>query len=192
MADIRVVGMLSGEGTTVESLVRGGIERSVPIKVVGLVADKACNGITRMTSKYKIPGYIIPFRKDAREAWNHELVRGLDALRPDLICLAGFMHILGRNIVDRYMLRILNIHPGPLPLLAGKDPQKRAIEMGLKSTGNTVHIVTEKVDDDSHILATDTMNIEGMAIEHVCAFMTTAGHATYREAIWRWIKDYDT
>ena len=57
----------------------------------------------------------------------------------DLICLAGFMQILGAFIVNMYKLRILNIHPSLLPSFKGLNAQKQAINAGVKVSGCTVH-----------------------------------------------------
>lgn len=99
------------------------------------------------------------------------------------------MRILGPETVQAYKGKILNIHPGHLPLLAGKDPQKKAIALGLSQTGNTVHVVTGKVDDDSDVLATDTIDIPSdTTLEDLCYRLTLCGHITYKRAIWNWIQ----
>jgi len=69
-----------------------------------------------------------------------------------LICLAGFMRILGKDFVRRYRGRILNIHPALLPSFPGLDAQRQAVEYGVKYSGCTVHFVDEGVDTGPIIL----------------------------------------
>jgi phosphoribosylglycinamide formyltransferase 1 len=69
-----------------------------------------------------------------------------------LICLAGFMHILGEFIVNMYKHRILNIHPSLLPSFKGLNAQKQAIDAGVKVSGCTVHFVDTSVDNGPIIL----------------------------------------
>lgn len=160
----------------------------IPGRVKVVVTDGACLAVDKAIL-HKIPVFIIPMFMN-RERWNRMIVESLSKLDIDLICLAGFMKILGREVVSSYTNKIINLHPGLLPLLAGKDPQRRALEMKLKTTGNTIHIVTEVVDV-GEILETDCVLIEeGETEESLSAKLKDIGHATYIKAIQRWYKDY--
>lgn len=69
-----------------------------------------------------------------------------------IICLAGFMQILGPHIVDLYKYRILNIHPSLLPSFKGLYAQKQALDAGVKVSGCTVHFVDSTIDTGPIIL----------------------------------------
>lgn len=69
-----------------------------------------------------------------------------------LICLAGFMQILGPDVINIYKNRILNIHPSLLPSFKGLHAQKQAIDAGVKVSGCTVHFVDQYVDHGPIIL----------------------------------------
>ncbi len=69
-----------------------------------------------------------------------------------IICLAGFMQILGPHIVDLYKYRILNIHPSLLPSFKGLHAQKQALDAGVKVSGCTVHFVDSTIDTGPIIL----------------------------------------
>ena len=75
------------------------------------------------------------------------MIAKLDAARPDIICLAGFMRILTPGFVQHYQGRMLNIHPSLLPKYKGLHTHKRALEAGEAQHGCTVHLVTPELDD---------------------------------------------
>lgn len=85
------------------------------------------------------------FRGD-REAFEAALTAALDAVHPDVICLAGFMRILTPGFAARWAGRMLNIHPSLLPAYPGLDTHARALAAGDSEAGCTVHEVTEELD----------------------------------------------
>lgn len=86
------------------------------------------------------------FGKD-RKAFEAALHAVLEEATPDIVCLAGFMRILGADFIDRYEGRMLNIHPSLLPKYKGLHTHARALEAGDAEHGCTVHEVTAKLDD---------------------------------------------
>lgn len=87
-----------------------------------------------------------PFKGD-REAFQAALNEQLDAVQPDILCLAGFMRVLTESFVAPWEGRMLNIHPSLLPKYKGLHTHARALEAGDKEHGCTVHLVTPKLDD---------------------------------------------
>jgi len=81
-----------------------------------------------------------------RESFDAELARVIDGFEPDLVVLAGFMRILTPAFTARYEGRMLNIHPSLLPSFPGLHTHQRAIDMGCKVAGCTVHFVTAELD----------------------------------------------
>jgi phosphoribosylglycinamide formyltransferase-1 len=86
-----------------------------------------------------------PFGKD-RAAFEAELARHLDAARPDILCLAGFMRILTPGFICRYEGRMLNIHPSLLPKYPGLHTHARALAAHDTEAGCTIHEVTAALD----------------------------------------------
>jgi len=82
----------------------------------------------------------------SREAFDERLASEIDAFAPDLVVLAGFMRILTPAFTARYEGRMLNIHPSLLPSFPGLHTHQRAIDMGCKVAGCTVHFVTAELD----------------------------------------------
>lgn len=81
-----------------------------------------------------------------REAFDAALMAAIDAHRPALVVLAGFMRILTPGFVEHYAGRLLNIHPSLLPAFPGLHTHRRAIEAGCKFAGASVHQVTAELD----------------------------------------------
>ncbi len=117
-----------------------------PVLVVSNVADAGglakaeAMGINTAVVDHK------PFKGD-RAAFEDALSDVLQQARPDIICLAGFMRILGEDFVSRWEGRMLNIHPSLLPKYKGLNTHARAIEAGDKEAGCSVHLVTASLDD---------------------------------------------
>ena len=89
----------------------------------------------------------VPHRNFAsREAFDAALLQCIDAYAPQLVVLAGFMRILTTDFVAHYAGRLINIHPSLLPAFPGMRTHQRAIDMGCKVAGTTVHQVTAELD----------------------------------------------
>jgi len=86
--------------------------------------------------------------------YDKALVLKLKEFSIDLICLAGYMRILGEEVIQTFEKKIINMHPSLLPAFPGLNPQKQAINHGVKFSGCTVHFVDLGVDSGPIILQT--------------------------------------
>ena len=119
-----------------------------------------------------------PFRGD-RAAFGCALTERLESVRPDIICLAGFMRILAPGFTGRWSGRILNIHPSLLPKYPGLDTHARAIAAGDDEAGCTVHEVTDKLDSGP-VLGQARVPINfGDTVDVLAARVLTAEHQLY-------------
>jgi len=107
----------------------------------------------------------------------------LDPLKPDLICLAGYMRVLSSEFVSAYRGRILNIHPSLLPKFPGLDAQRQALEAGERVTGCTVHFVDEGVDSGPIVLQRSVPILPGDDAGALSARILEEEHRAYPEAI---------
>jgi phosphoribosylglycinamide formyltransferase-1 len=100
-----------------------------------------------MAAAREIPTAVVDHRLFSdRAAFDAALGDSIDAFKPRLVALAGFMRVLTPGFVRRYAGRLLNIHPSLLPALPGLDTHERALAAGAKVHGCTVHFVTEALD----------------------------------------------
>ena len=107
----------------------------------------------------------------------------------DLICLAGFMRILGKKFIETFSGKIINIHPSLLPAFPGLDVQKKALEHGAKFSGCTVHFVNEEVDGGPIILQSIVPIHDEDDIESLSKRILQQEHIIYPEAIRLIIED---
>ncbi|WP_370251320.1 phosphoribosylglycinamide formyltransferase [Nioella sp.] len=144
----RVAIFISGGGSNMVSLVDSmtGDHPARPCLVISNQPD--AGGLAKASAK-GIPTAVVdhrPFKGD-RAAFEAELARVVDAAKPDILCLAGFMRVLTEGFVSRYEGRMLNIHPSLLPKYRGLNTHARALEAGDAEHGCTVHEVTPELDD---------------------------------------------
>jgi len=147
---LRVSVFISGRGTNLKSLINFSKRKSSPIKVVLIITNnKNAKGI-HFAKKNKIKSLFINY-KNKNNAESKILIN-LKSHNINFICLAGFMKILSKKIINIYKNRILNIHPSLLPKYKGLNTHKRVIKNKEKFTGCTVHLVNSKLDSGKIIL----------------------------------------
>lgn len=143
----RIVILLSGRGSNMQSIVERGAAEGWNARVVGVVSNRPEAAGLAWAAERGIATAAVDHRAFAtREAFDAELARVIDLWGPDLLVLAGFMRILGAGFVRHYEGRMLNVHPSLLPAFTGLHTHRRAIEAGCKLAGATVHFVTPELD----------------------------------------------
>lgn len=143
-----IVVFISGNGTNMLSLIRATKKSGYPAKVIGVISDNPnARGLLKANEE-NIPIYTIPYKNyPSTKEHEKEIITQLYSIKPDMICLAGYMRILSKEFIETYKNKILNIHPSLLPLFPGLHTHRRALQSGVKITGCTVHIVTENTDE---------------------------------------------
>jgi len=147
---LRVSVFISGRGTNLKSLINFSKKKKSSIKIVLIITNnKDAKGIY-LAKKNKIKFLFINY-KNKNKAESKILIN-LKNHNINFICLAGFMKILSKKIINIYKNRILNIHPSLLPRYKGLNTHKRVIKNKEKFTGCTVHLVSSKLDSGKIIL----------------------------------------
>ena len=151
----RIAILISGGGSNmraiVESLHKRRWRERYGALIAGVVSNQAAAVGLQWAEAQGIPTRVCSHRDYAsREVFDAALMQVVDGLtggeRPDWVVLAGFMRILTPAFVDHYEGRLLNIHPSLLPAFPGLHTHQRAIEMGCRFAGATVHRVTAALD----------------------------------------------
>jgi phosphoribosylglycinamide formyltransferase-1 len=145
--DKRVVVLVSGHGSNLQALLDATAEPDSGMTVVLVAADRPdAFGLERARRAGVDTAVVRPADHPDRPAFDLALRDRVAAARPDVVCLAGFMRILGPGFVRAFPDRIVNTHPSLLPAFRGAHAVRDALAYGVKVTGCTVHLVDEEVD----------------------------------------------
>ena len=142
MSDARVVVLASGSGSLFQALVDS--QSDLGIDIVALVVDKDAPAVQRAQSA-DISVIEVPMLRD-RDQWDQVMESVLTDLAADLVVSAGFMRVLGTNVVNAFTGRLINTHPALLPDFPGAHAVRDALAAGATKTGTTVHFVDAGVD----------------------------------------------
>ncbi|MFH7043763.1 phosphoribosylglycinamide formyltransferase [Paucibacter sp. JuS9] len=147
----RIVILISGRGSNMEAIVRARAAEQWPAEIAAVISNRPDAAGLAFAQSHGIATAVVDHKafgpgQPGREAFDAELQRVIDGFAPDLVVLAGFMRILTPGFTVHYAERMLNIHPSLLPAFTGLHTHKRAIEMGCKFSGATVHFVTAELD----------------------------------------------
>jgi phosphoribosylglycinamide formyltransferase-1 len=121
----------------------------------------------------------------SRELFDAALAAEIDRHAPDLVVLAGFMRILGEDLVRHYQGRLMNIHPSLLPAFPGLHTHRRALEAGCRVHGCTVHFVTPALDNGPVIVQAAVPVLPGDSEDTLAARVLAQEHIAYPQAV-RW------
>lgn len=125
---------------------------------------------------------------DSPEGYDAALLKALTEHKTDLICLAGYMRVLGQPVVHAFRGRIMNVHPALIPCFCGKGMyghhvHEAVIARGVRVTGCTVHFVDEDYDTGPIILQTVVLVEHDDTPDDVAARVLVQEHKTYTDAI---------
>jgi phosphoribosylglycinamide formyltransferase 1 len=119
----------------------------------------------------------------SRDEYDQVLVREFQRRRVDVVCLAGFMRVLGPTMIAAFPNRILNVHPSLLPSFPGVHAQRQAFEHGVKVAGVTVHLVTSELDGGPIILQRAVPVLDSDTADTLAARLLAEEHRAYPEAL---------
>lgn len=140
----RIAVLVSGRGSNLQALLDGG---GGDFTVVGVVSDRGEAPALARARRAGVPAIAFdPAEHGSRESFDAALFDAVDALAPDLVVCAGYMRILGAAAVNRYLGRIINIHPSLLPRHPGLRTHARALAAGDREHGASVHYVIPALD----------------------------------------------
>jgi phosphoribosylglycinamide formyltransferase 1 len=178
--------LISGRGSNLQAIIDaigdGRLRAEIAI-VISNVAD--AQGLARAEAA-GIPTRVISHRgQTSRAAYDSLLVDALQNARVDLVCLAGFMRLIGPTLLDAFPHRVLNIHPSLLPAFPGLDAQYQAFAHGVKVAGVTVHFVNAELDAGPIVMQQAVAVRDDDTADTLAARILEEEHRLYPEAIGR-------
>ena len=147
----RIAVLASGSGTDLQSILDACETGQINGKVAVVISNNSDAYALQRAREYNVKVVFIDHRGKTRDAHDTEIVRELEAMKIDLIVLAGYLRMFTKYFVDKYKNKIINIHPALLPKFGGKgmhglNVHKAVLASGDKESGCSVHFVTEEVD----------------------------------------------
>ena len=180
--------LLSGRGSNFEAIAANVQAGKIPARIAIVISNREdAPGLAR-ARELGLKALAITSRGKDRDAFDCELAGALKSSHVDLVCLAGFMRILGPAVIREFPGRILNIHPALLPSFPGIDAQRQALDYGVKVTGCTVHIVDEGVDTGPIVAQAVVPVLDDDTVEALSARILNEEHRIYSEALCRMLE----
>ena len=176
--------LISGRGSNLQSIIdaigAGRLDASIAI-VISNRAD--AYGLKRARDAGVEAVQVRPRDYPDRDAYDRAIADLLQARGVSLVCLAGFMRLVGRPLLDAFPQRILNIHPSLLPSFPGLEAQRQALAYGVQITGATVHLVTSELDGGPIVLQAAIPVLPDDTVETLSARLLVEEHRIYPEAL---------
>jgi phosphoribosylglycinamide formyltransferase-1 len=180
----RIAVLISGRGSNLQSIIDA-IHRGRLQAEIGLVLSnrEGAQGLTR-AQQAGIPTSCLSHRDySSRDAYDRALAEVLTRHEIDLVCLAGFMRLIGKPLLEAFPDRILNIHPSLLPAFPGLEAQRQALDHGVKVSGATVHLVNDQLDAGPIVLQAAVPVLPDDSVETLSARILVEEHRIYPEAV---------
>ena len=180
----RVVVFISGGGSNMLALLKATKAADYPAEIVGVISDKAeAGGLAKAAAEGIATFAFVRKEFASKEAHEEAILSQLEALSPDIICLAGYMRLLSGRFIQAYEGRIINIHPSLLPLFSGLHTHQRAIDAGMRIAGCTVHFVTEGMDEGPVVGQAAVPVLSDDTADSLAARVLTVEHQIYPQSL---------
>ena len=185
----RLAVFASGSGSNYEAIAQACADGRIQACVAFLVCDKPGAYVLERAKRFGTETFVFDPKAYARKAdFEREIADRMDVLGIDLVCLAGYMRIVGEELLSRYKGRIINFHPSLLPSFRGAHAVENAVAYGVKVYGITIHWVDETLDGGK-IIAQRAFGYEGSDPEEVHAIGQKIEHQLYIETINRLLNE---
>jgi len=176
--------LISGSGSNLQAIIDKCEEGDLPAEIAVVISNKEGAYGLKRAENHNIPGVFLPRKEFADESsYNNAILNHLKEHGVDLVVMAGYMRLLGKEVLDAYPNRVLNLHPALLPSFPGAHGIKDALDYGVKVTGITVHFANEVFDEGPIILQEAVPVLEDDTEETLAERIHDAEHKIYPRAI---------
>jgi phosphoribosylglycinamide formyltransferase-1 len=184
VARLRTAVLISGRGSNLGALIDACADPGFPAEIALVISSRADAPGLERARRAGIPARVIAHRDFAdRPRFDAAIDHALTEAGVGLVCLAGFMRLLGEAFVERWRDRLVNMHPSLLPAFRGLDTHARALAAGVRFSGCTVHFVRAAVDDGPIILQAVVPVLAGDDAAALAERVLAAEHRAYPLAL---------
>jgi phosphoribosylglycinamide formyltransferase-1 len=181
---LRLAVLISGGGTNLQALIDSCSRPNYPALINIVISNQSKAGGIQRATNANIKTVIIEHEKfNGREQFEDQISTILEANEIELVCLAGFMRILGEKFVTKWKNRLINVHPSLLPSFKGLNTHQRALDAGVRITGCTVHYVEKDVDVGPIIVQAAVPVLEDDTKESLARRVLNEEHKIYPLAV---------
>jgi formyltetrahydrofolate-dependent phosphoribosylglycinamide formyltransferase len=195
MEEKRLAVFASGRGSNFKAILDRIADKYIPAKVMLCITNNPQAGVIEVAKAHRIAVKILePKSFEDGTAFNDAILKELVNARIDYIILAGYLKMIGRNIIERYSNRILNIHPALLPAFGGKGMyghhvHEAVFQRGVKYSGVTVHLVNEFYDAGPIVLQEPVAIESATSAEEIASRVLQVEHKLFPEAVKLLVED---
>ena len=176
--------LISGRGSNLQSIIDAIGQGRLDAQIAIVVSNRDDAAGLKRASEVGIETMCLqPRDYKGRDAYDLAMAGALETRGVNLVCLAGFMRIVGPPLLAAFPYRTLNIHPSLLPAFPGLEAQRQALEYGVGFSGATVHLVTSELDGGPIVLQAAVPVLEGDTVEALSTRILVEEHRIYPEAI---------
>ena len=189
MDDKRVAVFASGRGSNFQAILKK-IHQGYIDATIGLcVTNNPDAGVIDIARENNIPvGLFIPREYPDAAAFNDAILGELEDKKINFIILAGYLKLIGKQIVEKFANRIINIHPALLPSFGGKGMYGHHVhdavfERGVKLSGASVHLVNTEYDAGPIVMQKSVEIDKAQSPEEIAAMVLKIEHEIFPEAV---------
>ena len=189
MDKLKVAVLISGRGSNMQALYASSQEPESKFEISLVISNRSKAAGIEIAQSYGIETAIIKSGDfDSREDFEDTIDERINQSNIRLVCLAGFMWLLGESFVNTWRDRLINIHPSLLPAFKGLNVQAQAVEMGVRFSGCSVHFVRPELDDGPIIAQAVVPVLPGDDESDLSARILEQEHIIYPQVV-NWIAD---
>lgn len=183
---LRVAILISGRGSNMDALIKAAHSPDYPAEIALVISNRPNAKGLELAKENNIQTAIVDHKTfNSREEFDQALDVALTEANIELICNAGFMRLLGKNFVEKWRNKQLNIHPSLLPAFKGLNTHERALASDVKIAGCTVHFVRFEMDEGPIIAQAAVPVLPDDTPETLAGRILKAEHQLYPEALKR-------
>jgi phosphoribosylglycinamide formyltransferase 1 len=176
--------LISGRGSNLQAIIDAIRDGRLDAEIAVVISNRADAAGLQRARENGLPTRCISHRDfPSRDDFDRALVTELRAHDVGLVCLAGFMRLVGAPLLEAFPHAILNIHPSLLPAFPGVDAQRQALEHGVKVSGVTVHLVTPELDGGPIVVQRPVPVLDEDTVDTLSARILVEEHRAYPDAI---------
>jgi phosphoribosylglycinamide formyltransferase 1 len=176
--------LISGRGSNMQALIRAEEDGRLDTRIAVVISNRPGAAGLALARQAGIEALVVDHRQfTSRHDFDRTLASELKSRNVALVCLAGFMRLVGAELLEAFPNAILNVHPSLLPAFPGVNAQQQALDRGVKVSGATVHLVTPELDAGPIVIQACVPVRADDTVDSLSARILVEEHRIYPEAV---------